>query len=65
MGMYHMPIASLCGPPFLVSMQGKECVSLFLLIEGEVEVVVDLPYSDDRELLESALTSKMQVSIPQ
>lgn len=42
--------------------QGKECANLFLLIGGEVEVVVDVPYTDDRELMESALQIKMQVS---
>lgn len=33
---------------------------MLLLVEGEVEVVVDVPYTDDEAVLSSALRAKMR-----
>lgn len=40
--------------------QGREAHSVLLLVEGEVEVVVDVPYTDDEAVLSSALRAKMR-----
>lgn len=44
--------------------QGRSISNVHMLIEGEVELVADLPLTDDRELLWEALESIMQVRVP-